>query len=144
MFGKSQVFLDTDMIRAGSDFTKTIEAALARCEVLLALISRTWLTSIGNDGRRRLDLVDDPVRAEIEAGLRRNVRIIPLLVEDAVMPTPSELPASLAALAAKQALPLSHARWQSDVAGLVKELRPARFGRRRLLLGATAGSLLSG
>jgi hypothetical protein len=46
-FGKSQVFLDTDMIRAGSDFTKTIEAALARCEVLLALISRTWLTSMG-------------------------------------------------------------------------------------------------
>ncbi len=118
-----------------------IEAALARCDVLLALISRTWLTSTGDGGSRRLDLIDDLVRRELEVGLRRNIRIIPLLAENAAMPAPTELPAPLAALATKQALPLSHASWESDMERLVKELRPARLGRRRLLLGAAAGSL---
>ena len=142
VFGKGRVFLDTDMIQPGRDFTEAIAEALARCDVLLALIGRTWLTAAGDDGRRRLDVSDDLVRRELEEGIRRDVRLIPLLVDNAAMPNPSQLPATLASLATKQAFPLAHARWQSDMAALVRELRPAHLTRRRLVLGAAAGSLL--
>jgi hypothetical protein len=59
---------------------------VAVCQVLLAVIGPTWLTVTDERGRRRLDDPDDIVRLEIEAALAREVRVIPILVEGAVMP----------------------------------------------------------
>ena len=43
-------------------------------------------------GRRRLDDPHDLIRLEIEAALTRNLRVIPILVDEARMPTAEELP----------------------------------------------------
>jgi len=90
--------------------------------VLLALIGRRWLTVTGEDGRRRLDNPGDFVRLEIEAALTRNVRVIPILVEAARMPRASELPASLAKLARRQALELTSSRFGLDAQRLLRTL----------------------
>lgn len=121
-FGNGRVFKDVDSIELGDDFIEVISAAVGDCDVLLALIGNRWLTITGEDGRRRLDDPEDFIRLEIEAALTRNVRVIPVLVEEARAPRAAELPPSLAKLARRQALELSPARFKSDTARLIKAL----------------------
>jgi TIR domain len=118
-FGEDQVFIDVDTIEPGVDFAEEINRAVAACQVLLAVIGSTWLTATDERGRRRLDDPDDIVRLEIEAALVRNVRVIPILVEGAVMPGRQDLPESLAGLARRQAVPIRHESFRSDVGRLV-------------------------
>src|SRR6185369_9371840 len=107
-FGKDQVFIDVDAIEPGVDFAEEISRAVATCKVLLAVIGPTWLTTTDEQGRRRLDDPGDIVRLEIEAALARGVRVIPILVEGAVMPGRQDLPESLAGLPRCNALLIRH------------------------------------
>jgi hypothetical protein len=120
--GRNQVFKDVDSIQLGDDFIEVISAAVGSCDVLLALIGNEWLTITDADGRRRLDDPDDFVRVEIEAALRRRVRVIPVLTDEARMPRADELPASLATLVRRQALELSPARFEFDTSRLLSVL----------------------
>ena len=121
-FARGQVFKDIDSIELGDDFVEVITTAVGSCDVLLALIGDRWLTLTGQDGRRRLDNLDDFVRLEIEAALARDVRVIPILVEGARMPRADELPASLSKLARRQALELSPSRFDVDTGRLLRVL----------------------
>ncbi len=121
-FGQGQVFKDVDSIELGDDFVEVISAAVAGCDVLLALIGDQWLTVTGEGGRRRLEDPDDFVRLEVEAALTRNVRVIPVLVDGARMPRVAELPASLAKLVRRQALELSPSRFDFDTGRLLRVL----------------------
>jgi TIR domain len=121
-FGRGQVFKDLDSIQLGDDFVEVITAAVASCDVLLALIGDRWLTLTGPDGRRRLDDPDDFVRLEIEAALNRNVRVIPVLVEGARMPQAADLPGTLARMERLQALELSPSRFDFDTSRLLRSL----------------------
>ena len=85
--------------RAGCDFGEVIEAAVDVADVFLAVIGRRWLSVEDGRGSRRLDKPEDLVRMEIEAALRPGVRLIPVRVGDAEIPTSDELPPSLAPLA---------------------------------------------
>jgi hypothetical protein len=121
-FGADQVFKDVDSIELGDDFVEVITSAVGSCDVLLAVIGPRWLTTTDEEGRRRLDDPDDFVRLEIEAALARNVRIIPILVDDARMPRAADLPASLARLVRRQALELSPNRFELDTGRLLRVL----------------------
>ena len=52
-------------------------------------------------------------------------RVVPLLVRGARMPTPQELPADLRNLSRLQALELSDARWDYDLARLIDIIESA-------------------
>jgi hypothetical protein len=121
-FGRDQIFKDVDSIELGDDFVEVITTAVGSCEVLLALIGSRWLTITDQDGHRRLDNPGDFVRLEIEAALTRNVRVIPILVDEARMPRAEELPASLAKLARRQALELNPGRFEADTRRLLRVL----------------------
>ena len=54
-FPAEQVFKDVDSIEPGEDFVERITAAVASCDVLLALIGPQWLTITDENGQRRLD-----------------------------------------------------------------------------------------
>ncbi|HET9361816.1 MAG TPA: DUF3592 domain-containing protein [Vicinamibacterales bacterium] len=129
-FGAENVFLDLDDIRGGADFVTTLEQALGRCDVLIAVIGRQWLAAADAQGRRRLDVPRDVVRMEIAAALRRNVAVIPVLVEDAPMPSASDLPEDLQPLAVRNAMHLRNASWQHDVDKLADELRAVFYSPR--------------
>jgi TIR domain len=107
-FGAGVVFQDVDSIRPGDDFAAALEAAVGAYAVLLAVIGPQWLAGEG-DAERRLEDPQDWVRLEIEAAIRRRVRIIPVLVDGARMPSASELPPSLQSLVGRQAVTLSPA-----------------------------------
>ncbi len=134
-FGAAQVFRDIEDIESGVDFVSAIDEAVEACQALLVVIGPDWLTVQDANGRRRLDDPRDFVRVEVESALRRNRRVIPVLVCGAGIPAEQDLPRSIAALARRQAHELSDKRWDYDVGELVKTLeslgiRPARSGRR--------------
>jgi len=113
-FGAGRVFKDVVSIVPGDDFVDDVMTAVRSCAVLLAVIGVRWLAVTGEDGRRRIDDPEDFVRLEIETALARNVRVIPVLVDGARMPSAADLPAGLQGLARRQALELSPASFDTS------------------------------
>ena len=116
--GAERVFMDVDAIEPGMDYVEAITRAVAACDVLVAVIGPGWLAAAGDRGRR----LDDPydwVRVEVGTALARNVRVIPVLVGGAVMPTRDELPEELAGLARRNALRIRHESFRADAGQLV-------------------------
>jgi hypothetical protein len=129
-YGSEHVFMDVTAITPGADFVNRIEQAVGSCDVLVVLIGDQWL-SMAVRGSRRLDDPEDFVRHEVAAGLRSDrVRVIPVLVEGAEMPTMSELPEDLVPLARRNAIELSDSRWSYDVNRLEQAIGPATQARR--------------
>ncbi len=93
-YGPAAVFRDVDNIPPGVDFRRHIEATLGDTVVLLVVIGRKW-RGAARGGPARIFAEDDPVRVEVETALRRNLTVIPVLVEGARMPKASQLPDSL-------------------------------------------------
>lgn len=116
----SRVFMDVDTIGPGIDFVEVIEQAVGCCEVLIVVIGNEWLDARDADGRRRLDNPSDFVRLEIAAALERKIRVIPVLVKDAAMPRPDDLPPDLVKLTRRNAIELSDARFAFDVDRLIQ------------------------
>jgi TIR domain/Pentapeptide repeats (9 copies) len=136
-FGESQVFIDVDAIEPGVDFAEEIFRAVTACTVLLAIIGPAWLTAADGRGRRRLDDPNDIVRLEIETALARGLRVIPILVDGAVMPTRGDLPGSLAGLAGRNALRVRHESFGADAGRLVTVIE-------RVLAAASGTTVVSG
>ena len=124
-FPPDQIFIDVDNISPGEDFTLVLESQVAQCDTLLAVIGKGWLNATDELGSRRLDDPHDFVRIEIESALKHGKRVIPVLVHDARMPRPDELPEGLRPLARRNAIRLTHERFRADVQGLVKALQQA-------------------
>jgi len=122
-YGHAHVFWDVSgSIEPGEPFDESIERAVGGCDALLAVIGNRWLTSAGPDGSRRLDDPDDFVRLEVGKALRRDVRVVPVLVHGAELPAADDLPEGLRALARRQAIEISDGRWDYDVAQLIESL----------------------
>lgn len=121
-YGADNVFLDIDAIPPGSDFTQALDAALLDCHVVLTVIGRSWLTVVGPQGLPRLEDPEDFVRRELETALHRQLVIIPLLVQNATMPTRKQLPSVLGPLATRQAVELPDRWWNDGMHVLLNEL----------------------
>src|ERR1700680_3141133 len=119
---KNQIFIDVDNLDPGVDFFEAIEASVGSCDVLIAVIGKRWLISSDEEGRRRLDNPDDLVRLEIAVALKRNIRVIPVLVDGALMPRSNELPDDLKLMVRRNALEVSHSRFNADLSHLVAAL----------------------
>ena len=124
VFGSDSVFMDVAAIQPGRDFRKSIDQSLNSCGVFLSLIGRSWLTAKDTSGQRRLDDPADFVRIETGAALKRDIPVIPVLVQGALAPKPDQLPDDLKELAFRNAVELTHPRWDSDIQVLIKALRP--------------------
>ena len=107
-FGKDLLFMDVDNIPIGRDFIKVLNDEVAQCEVLLAVIGRNWLDARDEQKSRRLDNASDFVRIEIGAALRRNILVVPVLVDGARMPDASRLPDDLKELSRRQGIDVRH------------------------------------
>jgi len=103
-FGKDAVFKDVDSIPLGIDFQKHLQEAVGQCSVLLAIIGRGWVDAGKESGKRRLDDSRDHLRIEIETALRRDIPVIPVLVQGGVIPEADYLPDSLKSLAYRNGL----------------------------------------
>ncbi len=123
-FGDDAVFMDVAAIEPGRDFRRAIDQHVASCGVLLALIGKHWLTATNESGARRLDDPTDFVRLETASALKRDIPVVPVLVQGAGMPRAQDLPEDLKELSFRNGVELTHARWDSDLEVLLKALRP--------------------
>ncbi len=122
---EATIFIDVEAIAGGMDFQRAVEDAVRSADVLLAVIGPGWAGAADGEGRHRILDDGDLVRIEIETGLRRGLRVIPVLLDGAPPPAADELPASIAALATRQAIWLEHRNWQRGVDELVAAVERA-------------------
>jgi hypothetical protein len=93
-YGSEEIFLDIDAIPYGRNFRDHIDSILKRSAVLIVVVGQHW-TGARADGASRIFDQEDPVRIELQTALMRSMRIIPVLIDDAVMPPPGDLPEGL-------------------------------------------------
>ncbi|WP_405619694.1 toll/interleukin-1 receptor domain-containing protein [Streptomyces sp. NBC_00076] len=120
-YGASKVFMDVAYLQPGTDFPRIIGQAIATCDALIALIGTDWL-GLTVDGNSRIQDPADWVRLEIESALNQGIRVIPLLVQGAQVPSPGALPSSLERIRDKNCLTLSYTTFSDDVRRLISAL----------------------
>lgn len=118
-FQEDQIFMDIDKIEPGVDFTDVISTSLEGCDVMLAVIGPTWAGKNAATGTSRIKETNDWVRLEIATALRRNIRVVPVLVDSAPLPLGDDLPDDLHPLLKRQTYELSNKRWRYDTENLV-------------------------
>lgn len=123
VIGRDNIFFDVSNIEPGEDFVQRISEIVGGCDVLLVIIGPNWLSVQGGSGKRRLDNSRDLVRIEIGAALQRNIRVIPILVDGAVMPEEDQLPKELASLARRNAHDVSFAHFHTDLDSFIRVLQ---------------------
>jgi hypothetical protein len=107
-FGPDAVFRDIDNIPFGVDFREYIDSAVGRCDLVLVVIGKNWAGEI--DAYRRIDDPRDFVCIEVEGALKRNIPVIPILIDRTTMPNEADLPPSLAGLTYRNAIDMDQGR----------------------------------
>lgn len=149
-----EVFLDFDTIPPGKDFIDAINTAIRKSDAAIVLIGEQWAGRLA-DGTRRIDAPDDFVRLEVASLLTGQKKVIPVLIDRAVMPPESQLPEDLKALSRLNALTLRTSHFKDDTVSVLnaaagKTGKGLSYWRRRPLtfLGAILrivfGALIAG
>lgn len=117
-----EIFWDLELA-LGEDFTEAIENAVNKSSVLLAVIGNSWLQIRDENGLRRLDNPYDYVRFEIATALKRQMLVIPILIDKTPMPASKDLPEDLQGLIKRQALEVDEKRFRHDLAVLFNQIQ---------------------
>jgi hypothetical protein len=128
-FPREKVFMDVDAAMHGLDFVRVLDEKIAASDIVVVVIGPSWLTAMDASGSRRVDNDQDFVRIEVAAALRREIPVIPVLVDGASMPAEADLPSDLNALARRHAVELRNTRFGDDADTLV-EVLTQRLGHR--------------
>jgi TIR domain len=128
--GARNVFIDIDKIRPGVDFHDALDEALTQCTVVLVVIGPQWTTSKNQLGQLRLHTSQDWVRIEVLSAIRRNIRLLPILVGGASPPRSEDLPDELQQISRLQCAAVSHSGFRVEMASLLRDLRGNRAARR--------------
>jgi len=128
-FGKAHVFMDIAGIEPGLDFVEAIDKAVGSCDVFIVVIGKQWLSAKDADGKRRLDNPEDFIRLELATALKRNIRVIPVLIQGATTPSSEDLPEDLKMLSRRQAQEVSDNRFDFDAGELIKTIEKSLKGK---------------
>lgn len=118
-FGEERVFFDTVTIEPGDDFHEVLGSRVGACKVLLAVIGPKWLEILEG----RTGDTNDFVRIEIAEAVRRNIRIVPVLIDGAKPPPASRLPDDIKILSRRQAVQVRADTFRGDAAQLIEFLK---------------------
>jgi formylglycine-generating enzyme required for sulfatase activity len=143
-FGEENIFMDVEGLSLGVDFHEALDKAVGACDVLIALIGKQWLDIKDENRKRRLDDPEDFVRIEIAAALNRDIRIIPILVQDARMPEAKDLPDVLHRLARYNGMEIRHERFNADADRLIRGIENCFNGEKERLNTLKRGMMYVG
>lgn len=108
-FGKSSLFIDIDDVPFGVDFRKHIDEALQSSDLMIAVVGEKWLGPQAG-GKFRIMNAADPVRVELETALKRNITVLPVLLDGTSMPDAADLPEGLRDFAYRNAIEVESGR----------------------------------
>jgi hypothetical protein len=137
-FGKRNVFLDIDRMRAGQSFPAVLRERLKASKVMLVMIGPNWLDLRDEKGQRRLNDPADWVRLEIVTALQSGVVLIPVLVGGASLPRKADLPPDLQPIVDQHAVIITTNGFRNEMAGLAKDIRALLWRRSWGLIGSAA------
>ena len=116
--------------------------------MVLAVIGTNWFDARDDKGQRRFDSEHDYVRIELASALKRDIPVIPVLVDGATFPPEAALPDDLKSLARRHAMELRYTRFNADAHALelaLRDLLPRRRYRWLLpVLGGAAAATAAG
>lgn len=116
-FGAENIFFDGGTLRPGMEFQDEIEAHLnGAAGAFIALIGSQWQSTM--DTHRRRNNYDYVVQ-EIDLALRNGWTIIPVLLNNASLPQPNEIPPAIRALLGYQAAWLRQSTLDDDIEDLI-------------------------
>lgn len=118
--------MDITDIAPGNDFARKFDNSLDAVDaaiVVIVVIGEKWLTTQDERSKPRIQDPADMVHIEVATALRRNKRVVPVLVGAAQVPVVAALPEPLEGLAALNAVELSDTRWAYDVGRLNDALK---------------------
>jgi hypothetical protein len=116
--GADQVFRAGRSIPAGEDYETYLNAAIDRCAAMLVVVGPEWPESF-----RRDDIAIDWVRTEIARALKRNIRVIPVLLSGVSRIESDSLPAELKCLSRLQYLRFDYRNTSQDLVYILSELQ---------------------
>ena len=117
---RNRVFFDVSAVEPGVDFEREIVTAMQASEIALFFIGDKWMGPETTSGSARIWEDSDYIRAEARAALAiKNIKILPVLVGGARMPTRDQLPPDIREIAARNALFLRHERFDDDAERIV-------------------------
>lgn len=122
-----KVFFDTKSIDYGKKFDKRIEEGIKSSTVLLVILDEHSIQEF----KKRKDQVDY-VRFELSHAYSHDIPIIPILMNDTIMPKVEELPPELSFLPYLNAFGLRHERFADDAQVLSREISDT-YGNNRFI-----------
>lgn len=120
--GFDHVFMDQTM-KPGDRWPERIKAELIAADVVIAVIGKNWFNDYN---RERLWARTDRVHQELLTAIQHGKRVIPVLIDDAIMPSETELPEPLREFAGYQLKRLTTSNWYHDVDDLVASVDGSR------------------
>jgi hypothetical protein len=118
-FGDQKVFIDRST-RPGCEYPKELKQRLGVCEVLLVVIHEEWLEDLKARERTWKDWVHHEIATVLEP--ERNAEVIPVMLDDALLPDREELPEDIRDLLLRQMFRLRSGSLPDDLTRLVAEL----------------------
>ena len=102
---------------------EVVEHTLQSCEVVVAIIGKSWLDCVDGNGARRLNNTRRLRAARVGRGARPTNPRHSCLVAHAGMPQRDELPTELEGLLRRNAVEISDARFSQGIEHLLQSLR---------------------
>jgi hypothetical protein len=128
---RERIFMDIDTISGGVDFQHAIDESIDSAQAMIVVIGLQWLEIEDEHGHPRIQKAEDFVRMEVASGLKAGLRVFPVLVDGAAMPSAAELPEDIKELARLNACEISNTRWDHDVRKLLGDLEGLRIPKKR-------------
>ncbi len=122
-FGAENVFLDVKSVEPGTKWLTRIKEEGAKGSAFVALIGRTWLTSLKDHEQLLPGDPPDYVVLELEFALNKwPGRVIPVLVGRTTMPDAGKLPKPIRRLSSIQACTLRPLSFDEDLDAVVSKI----------------------
>jgi len=128
---RGRIFIDLKGLDGAPDWLHELERQVASSDAMISIICRDWVEVRDGDGKRRIDNDKDFVRFELAEAFRRNIPVIPVLVDGARMPKGSELPDNLLYLTRPQAELLRAESFDADCVKIAKRVQAEIAARRK-------------
>ncbi len=122
-FGAKRVFIDVRSIDGFSDWFEILRQQVEGTGALIVLIGKDWLAALDKQEYSGRETTKDFVRFEITEALKRNIPVLPVLLDGATLPNERELPIEICGLLRRQAMGLRGAHFPEDAAAISDKLR---------------------
>lgn len=118
-FGQEKIIFGTEKLLSPSpteDPLLTIEQKVEKAGIVIAILDSAWLEGDWIRDRENAD------RLTIATALRDDIRLIPVLLDDAELPTSGELPSDLSRLSRRVPLTIGENTFYDDAHDLIESL----------------------